>query len=82
MSASVPPPPPQLLVQTGGCTVMVTLEELLPDVLVELGDSPTIPVLVICMPAVSDEFTSAAMVKVAVELGVISPMVHVPVEVA
>ena len=48
MSASIaPPPPPQLLVQAGEVTVTVTLEEVLPPVLVVLVDSPTMPVFVI-----------------------------------
>jgi len=45
------------------------------------ADSPTVPVFVIVVPAVP-AFTVAAMVSVAVELALISPIVHVPVEVA
>jgi len=81
MSASIAPPP-QLLVQPGAVTVTVTLEEVLVSVFVVLVDSPTMPVFVICVPTVSDASTNAAMFSVAVELGDMSPIVHVPVELA
>ena len=58
------------------------VEELLPGFWsVELPFSPTFAVFEIVDPAVP-EFTVAAMFRVAVELGDISPIVQVPVELA
>jgi hypothetical protein len=80
MSASVGPqlpvhPPPP-------CTVIGTVEELFPGfVSIVLVDSETVPVLSMVVPAVP-EFTVAAIFKVALELALKVPMVHVPVELA
>jgi hypothetical protein len=80
-AGGVPPPPPQLLVQAPVCTVIGTDEEVFVEGLLSVVDSPTVAVFVIVWPA-SPEFTVAAISRLAVELALKSPIVHVPVELA
>jgi hypothetical protein len=62
---------------------MTLTEELLfaRSLSVVLADSPTVAVLVMVSPAVP-EFTIATISRIAVELALMSPMVHAPVELA
>ena len=74
-----PPPPPQLEVQPPDPTETGTLELALPPFgFVELGLSPTMAKFVIVVPAVP-ALAVAAIVRVAVELALMSPIVQVPV---
>ena len=79
VDVGVPPPPPVLV---AFWTVKAALDELLPGFgSFTVDDSLTVAILVIVWPPVP-LFTMAPIASVAVELGIIVPIVQMPVELA
>jgi hypothetical protein len=79
--ASLPPPPPQFVVQTTGGINTMTVDDVFGLLFTVLVDSVIVPVFAIVVLA-TPLFTTVAMVNVAVELALISPIVQIPVELA